>query len=89
MQLPPEHADLLTALRREATALRGLLARSSDTAGYEDPVYRFYHHSFKVFGLQSLTEQIVAALKGLVPSRVPAASVMRSRAILCGIWNGA
>lgn len=69
MQPSSEHAELLTAIRREELALRGLLARSSDTAGYEDPVYRFYHHSFKVFELQSLTEQIVAALKGLLPGR--------------------
>ena len=69
MLLPPEHAELLKAIRRQAPALRRLLARSNDRIGYEDPVYRFYHHSFKVFGLQSLTEQIVAALKSLLPVR--------------------
>jgi len=34
---------------------------------YEDFVYRFYHHSFKVFGVQSMTSTIVATLRELLP----------------------
>jgi hypothetical protein len=46
-----------------------LLARNSDHWGYEDPVYRFYHQSFKVYFLQQQTEAIVAALAELAPDR--------------------
>lgn len=62
--------ELLMAIRREAPRLRQLFARSSDRLGLEDPVYRFYHHSFKVFGLQSLTEEIVSELRRLLPGSV-------------------
>lgn len=34
---------------------------------YEDYVYRFYHHSFKVFGVQSMTARIVDLLRQLLP----------------------
>lgn len=34
---------------------------------YEDLVYRFYHHSFKVYAVQRSTESIVAALQALRP----------------------
>lgn len=36
---------------------------------YEDSIYRFYHQSFKVFLLQELTEEIVAALQNLLPEQ--------------------
>jgi hypothetical protein len=35
--------------------LEELLARFEDRSGEEDAFYRFYHQSFKVFGLQELT----------------------------------
>jgi hypothetical protein len=62
-------AELLSKIKANLPGLRDLLARSSDKFGYEDPVYRFYHHSFKVFGLQGRTEEIVAALRNLLPQR--------------------
>jgi hypothetical protein len=34
---------------------------------YDDFVYRFYHHSFKVFGVQSMTAAMVTALRALLP----------------------
>ena len=61
-------AELLRAIRRKAARLRRLFARASDRMGFEDPVYRFYHHSFKVFGLQSLTQEIVRELRSLSPA---------------------
>jgi len=61
------HALLLAALKRDEAQLRTLLARTSDAWGYEDPIYRFYHHSFKVFALQDRTAAIVAALRALGP----------------------
>jgi hypothetical protein len=60
--------ELLRAIKERAPALRDLLASSSDR-DYEDPIYRFYHHSFKVFNLQPRTEEIVSALRSLLPQR--------------------
>ena len=48
--------------------LKALLEESSSHWGYEDPIYRFYHHSFKVFALQKQTEKIVSALQLLLPT---------------------
>ena len=53
----------------ERPELETLLAASSNHWGYEDPIYRFYHQSFKVFALQSQTGKIVQQLSGLVPAR--------------------
>lgn len=63
-----DDAELLRGVKADLPALRNLLAGSSDI-GYEDPIYRFYHHSNKVFNLQDRTEEIVAALRSLLPSR--------------------
>jgi len=60
---------LLTKLRQRKAALSDLLAKSSDHWGYEDPVYRFYHQSFKVYYIQEHTRSIVAALADLAPDR--------------------
>ena len=53
----------------QAGALKALLDGSSDHWGFEDPVYRFYHHSFKVFWLQQQTGTIVQRLSDLLPDR--------------------
>lgn len=66
--LGPEEA-LLESLRRDRGELEKLLAASDDHWGYEDPVYRFYHQSFKVYGLQQRTETIVERLQALAPER--------------------
>jgi hypothetical protein len=58
---------LLANMRQRSSELRELLMQVNDHWGYEDGLYRFYHHSFKVFGLQQLTERIVAALAGIAP----------------------
>jgi len=60
---------LLGRLRERRAALAELLAGSSDHWGYEDPVYRFYHQSFKVYYVQEQTKSIVAALTDLAPGR--------------------
>jgi hypothetical protein len=64
-----DEVELLKNLRRLAPELQALLTQCSDHWGYEDPVYRFYHQSFKVYGLQSQTEAIVARLTALLPGR--------------------
>ncbi len=61
--------ELLGNLKARLQDLRKILEESNSHWGYEDPVYRFYHHSFKVFALQNQTEKIVSALRLLVPTR--------------------
>lgn len=69
---------LLKNLKKHRKELKKLLADYSlnlklDEAvshwTYEDPVYRYYHHSFKVFYLQESTLKIVEALKAIMPGR--------------------
>jgi hypothetical protein len=58
---------LLANLHARRAELTALLEASSDHWGFEDPVYRFYHQSFKVYGLQSQTTRIVEVLRSLSP----------------------
>src|SRR5689334_7243285 len=37
--------------------------------GYEDPIYRFYHQSFKVYALGNTTKRIVSARQALAPEQ--------------------
>jgi len=62
-------AALLAGVREQHEALKALLDASSDQWGFEDPVYRFYHQSLKVFWLQQQTDNIVRQLSGLFPDR--------------------
>jgi hypothetical protein len=59
--------QLLTAIKSRRTEVEKLLASCSSHWGYEDPVYRFYHQSMKVYGVQRATTDIVAALQSLMP----------------------
>jgi len=63
----PPVKDLFKNLKAELPILEVLLENSSGPWGYEDPIYRFYHQSFKVFNLQDRTMEIVAKLQGLLP----------------------
>ena len=60
-------AALLANVHVQHEALKALLDASSDHWGFEDPVYRFYHQSFKVFWLQQQTDTIVRRLSSLLP----------------------
>ncbi len=60
---------LLAAIKARLPELESLLAETSEHWHAEDGFYRFYHQSFKVYGLQSDTERIVAALRSLLPER--------------------
>lgn len=60
--------ELLGRIKSDLPALRDLLA-DLNGRDYEDPIYRFYHHSYKVFNLQNRTEEIVSALRNLLPER--------------------
>jgi len=63
-----EHA-LLRNLRSREPELTALLEECSSHWGFEDPIYRFYHQSFKVYALQGQTSRIVSALESLAPDR--------------------
>lgn len=60
---------LLRNLRSRQPELSALLEESSSDWGFEDPIYRFYHQSFKVYALQGQTSRIVSALESLAPDR--------------------
>jgi hypothetical protein len=60
-------AALLASIKKSIDELEKLLEDSHNHWLYEDPVYRFYHHSFKVYPMQRSTESIVAALQALRP----------------------
>jgi hypothetical protein len=77
----PEVMALLSNLKAALPRLEALLEESSSHWRYEDPVYRFYHQSFKVYGLQTTTVTIVEALQALAPERQ---LHQRFRAILFG-----
>ena len=59
---------LLSSLKEARTPLRQLLERSGPFS-YADAVYRFYHHSFKVYALQETTVDIVETLAALAPEQ--------------------
>jgi hypothetical protein len=59
--------QLLRNLREKRAELRTQLKAASDHWGYEDPVYRFYHQSFKVYWLQERTRSLAGLLAGIAP----------------------
>ena len=62
-----KETGLLAGIKQRLPELKGLLGKINDHWGCEDHVYRFYHESFKVFGLQELTLKVVDSLIGLAP----------------------
>ncbi len=63
----PLEAELLSNLKARRARLEEALSKATDHWGFEDPVYRFYHQSFKVYQLQSQAEAIVRELGELMP----------------------
>lgn len=62
-----EEKAILHNIKSRLPELEAILERCRDMWGYEDGVYRFYHHSFKVFHLQALTLEIVEQFQQLAP----------------------
>lgn len=54
---------LLTAIKQRLPQLEQLL--KSMEADYEDRLYRYYHQSFKVYGLQEYTRHAAALFSGI------------------------
>lgn len=66
-----EGADqrLLEAIKAGLPELEKLLEKVGSHWHGEDGFYRFYHQSFKVYGLQADTVRMVEALRALAPGR--------------------
>lgn len=60
-----EEKHLLQKAVERLPQLKALLADVPSHWGYEDPIYRFYHHSFKIYHIQSSTRKIVTELQSL------------------------
>src|ERR1041384_6474845 len=71
LELQPRKVEetrrLLTTAKERLPRLKALLEEVSGHWGYEDPVYRFYHQSFKVYRVQERTQRIVEELQALAP----------------------
>jgi len=65
----PAVISLLNNIRSRMDELEALL-EECNSHWYEDMVYRFYHHSFKVYNIQYSTGKIAAALRALIPDAV-------------------
>lgn len=59
--------ELLSNIKSRLPELIVLWEEVNSHWGYEDPIYRFYHQSFKVYSLQDATRKIVEALKTIAP----------------------
>lgn len=59
--------SLLSNIKKSLPNLNKLLEEINSHWIYEDLVYRFYHYSFKVYGLQDVTKKIVDALHSIAP----------------------
>lgn len=60
---------LLGRLKARKAELEQLVAKLNSHWTYEDGFYRYYHQSWKVYGLQAETERAVHALRELLPER--------------------
>jgi hypothetical protein len=73
-QILPDQAEkiaqervLLENIAAHLPDLEALLVKVNDRWVHDDLIYRFYHQSFKVYGLQSYTLEIVESLQSLLP----------------------
>jgi len=58
---------LLKNIKSQLPELKTFLNDTSSHWKYEDPIYRFYHQSFKLYRLQETTLKIVEKFKLLLP----------------------
>lgn len=69
-ELEAQSTELLANIHANLPDLERLLEEMSSHWEYEDPIYRFYHQSWKVYELQALTNMIVAQLRGIAPAGI-------------------
>jgi len=65
-----KHAVLLKNIQERLPDIEEILKKVSGHS-YEDRMYRFYHHSFKVYWLQELTEEMLQILRDISPNDKP------------------
>ena len=66
----PEAVQLLKNIKAAKGELEKLRWEANEV--YEDGIYRFYHTSFKIYGLlQNCTERMVILLRSLSPDKKP------------------
>ena len=74
-QTPPQsledryraHDELLLNIKHRLPELEALIDEYAKYSSIEDLVYRFWHHSLKVYALQEHTARIVAVLEQIAP----------------------
>lgn len=59
--------ELLARIKERLPELQKLLEESKGHWYWEDPMYRFYHQSYKVYWIQGRTKRIVEELQELRP----------------------
>ena len=62
---------LLANMHHHLPELEALLAEVQDPLTYEDRIYRFYYQSWKVYGLQGMTQEIARLLAAIAPEGRP------------------
>src|SRR4051812_25576097 len=60
---------LLQTIKERLPELEKTLADACGRWQAEDGFYRYYHGSFKVYGLQTVTERVIATLRSLLAER--------------------
>ncbi len=65
----PMVKKLFNKIKTELPKLEKLLEDYNSHWSYEDPIYRFYHQSIKVYHLQKSTKKILDVLQSLLPER--------------------
>lgn len=63
--------QLLANIKAILPALENLLEEVNAPETYEDRIYRFYYHSFKVYELPGLTQEILKLLRAIAPEGRP------------------
>jgi len=60
--------QLLSNIKLRLPELTALFTEMSGHWQYEDPIYRFYHESFKVYHIQTYTKQTYDILRSIAPT---------------------
>lgn len=63
----PAVVALLANIKRDQAALDDLIEHTASHWGYEDPIYRFWHQSMKIYAIQATTLRLVDALRAVSP----------------------
>jgi len=78
---------LLSRIKRDLPELEQLLDETNREV-YEDGIYRYYHTSFKVYGLKTHTRKIAKALRRLAPDKaLRGLCVSPFDAYFASFWN--